>query len=653
MHFLIKPFKSRIYLWLIGINIVIFLAQISQGVSWDKPELADLINWGANAAPLTLQGEQWRLFSNMFLHIGFMHLLLNMYMLLLCGKLVERKFGSLNFLFIYIVTGLFGSLASTLWFAQHKVALPNIFFPGFTPQLQLAVSAGASGAIMGITGAYVSRWLVDTYIYKNNKEPAGIFKAFALTVVINLGMGFMTRHVDNACHVGGLFAGLVLGTLLAYAPIGTTFVKRLLVSVSLTILSVFLLLKGLQIPISQELINLKAQTLTELADYKTQQLVQQENAKIAAEIAQDAKTAPKPVDAKTATGQQIDLSQYFSQNAFISDMQLTADGKSLVILAGELENKLLIVDLKTKNITSDISGPTLQFESGSCKTLMCEGKGADSLKLSADGQFAYVSSMQKDSVVVVDLAKKSILTSMPAGRFPRVLAANTAGTRAYVGNGVENTISVLDLTNRKTIGVPINLQGGSAENLPFGHPDGMWLSNNDTQLWAVDAVQNQLEVFDTASLKSIKVLPMSDNYYRDGALDKDGKLWVLGSNGIDGYNLSSGNLDKSMSFCRNARYYDIATSPVNNTLVIAEDEGDSLRYVHLIKPSTNKTIGRYPVFGPQNPVFSKDGTQLYVLSKQPDAQGNRKYSLNILTLANSLDVSNPEDENEVLCRLSN
>jgi rhomboid protease GluP len=268
MQSITKLFKYKLYLWLIGINIVLYVIQLSQGVHWNKPALADLINWGANAAPLTLQGEPWRLFSNMFLHFGFMHLALNMYMLMLCGKIVERKFGSLNFLFVYMVSGLFGSLASTLWFAQHKVALPNIFIPGFTPQLQLTVSVGASGAIMGITGAYVSRWLVDTYVYKTNTEHAGIFKAFALTVIINLVMGFMTHGVDNACHVGGLVAGLVLGALLAYTPIGTTFVKRLLVSVSLTILSIFLLLKGLQIPISKDLIDLKAETLANLADYE-------------------------------------------------------------------------------------------------------------------------------------------------------------------------------------------------------------------------------------------------------------------------------------------------------------------------------------------------------------------------------------------------
>jgi rhomboid protease GluP len=662
MQFFIKLFKSKLYLWLIGINIAVYIAQLSQGIHWDKPALADLINWGANAAPLTLQGEPSRLLTNMFIHIGWKHLLLNMGMLALCGKLVEQKFGSLNFLFIYIVSGLFASLASTLWFAQHKVWVPNIFLPGFTPHLQLAVSAGASGALMGITGAYSSRWLVDTYYYKINTDSIAIFKAFALTSGINLVMGFMTRGVDNACHVGGLIAGLALGALVSYAPIGTTFLNRILVSVSVTIASVLFLLQGLQIPISQELINLKTQTLTELADYKTQQAAAIENAKIATEIAQDAKTAPKPVDAKTAAGSQIDLSQYLSQNAWIRDMQLSADGNKLVILAGELDNKLLIVDTKTQKVTGEIKGPALEFESENCRTLMCEGKGADTLKLSADGRFAYVSSMQKDSLTIVDLSAQSIIASMPASQYPRAFAANRSNTLAYVSNGIENTISVFDLSKQTAIGAPIKLQGGSAENLPFGHADGVWLSKNEAQLWVVDAVQNQFEVFDTTTLKTIKTISMTENYYRDGALDANDKLWVVGSKGIDGYDFNEGKndakndakndvkLEKLLPFCRQSSYYDIATSPVNNTIAITEDDGSySQKYVHVFKTSTTKTIGRYPVFGPQNPVFSKDGTQLYVLSKKPNQQGNAKFSLTILTLANTLDVSKPDDENELLC----
>ena len=66
---------------LIAVNIGVFAAQVLQGVSFTEPSIVDLINWGADFAPLTLTTENWRLLSSMFLHIGIVHLLGNMWAL--------------------------------------------------------------------------------------------------------------------------------------------------------------------------------------------------------------------------------------------------------------------------------------------------------------------------------------------------------------------------------------------------------------------------------------------------------------------------------------------------------------------------------------------------------------------------------------------
>ena len=46
-----------------------------------------------------------------------------------------------------------------------------------------------------------------------------------LTVVINGGLGFVIPNIDNACHIGGLAVGLVIGALLPFSPTTETFLR--------------------------------------------------------------------------------------------------------------------------------------------------------------------------------------------------------------------------------------------------------------------------------------------------------------------------------------------------------------------------------------------------------------------------------------------
>jgi rhomboid protease GluP len=643
--------EKTMFLVFIAINIIVYLWQLANGTHWFTPDVVEQINWGANVAPLTLQGEPWRLFSSMFLHSGFIHLALNMLMLFYCGQFIEKAFGSVYFSLLYVVSGLFGAVASSLWYANHKVQVIDLALASYVEQLQLVVSVGASGAIMGISGAYLAYWWVSKLLGKADEMTKPMFLALAQTIALNLALGLFTLGIDNAAHIGGLISGAMMGAMLAYKQSA----KHLLIMLATA--SLVLIYVVANVKPSEELIALKQQLQSEIKANIAKKNVEAQQAHLAAEIAADMKTAPKPVDAKTAAGAQLDLSPYLSKNPSLRDMQLTKDGKTLVILAGELDNKLLLVDVKTKAFIAEIKGPKIDFESGNCLTLMCEGKGADTLELSADSRFAYVSSMQKNSVTIVDLVNKSILNSMPAGQYPRAFAANQNSTHAYVTSAIDNTVSVLDLVNQKTIGAPVKLQGGSAENLPFGHADGIWITNQDTQLAVLDAALNQLEIFDisaSAVLKSVKTVPMSENFYRDGAMARDAKLWVVGTSGLDAYNLDNGGIDKSYSFCVSAAYYNIAASPTANTIAIAEQQLAYIQeYVYLVKANTGKTLGLYPVVGPQTPVFSNDGKQLYVLSKQQNEQGNASYTLKFLTLANTLAVNLPNGESELLCSASN
>ncbi|MCE3278330.1 MAG: gluP [Bacteroidetes bacterium] len=173
---------------LINLNITIFILMILSGVNWFLPETESLIKWGANFRPVTLEGEWWRLFTNIFLHIGVFHLLLNMYALLYIGLLLEPHLGKIRFLSAYLLTGITASLASLWW---HD----------FT------VSAGASGAIFGMYGVFLA--MLTTNLIEKSARKA-LITSIAIFVGYNLLNG-MKGGIDNAAHIGGLLAGLLIG----------------------------------------------------------------------------------------------------------------------------------------------------------------------------------------------------------------------------------------------------------------------------------------------------------------------------------------------------------------------------------------------------------------------------------------------------------
>src|SRR5580692_6058604 len=113
---------------LIDINLAVFALMVFSGADFFQPGTASLISWGANVRYLTLDGQWWRIITNVFVHIGLLHVLFNMYALLYIGVLLEPQMGRLRFLAAYLLTGIMASLTSLYW---H----PNI------------ISAGASGAI--------------------------------------------------------------------------------------------------------------------------------------------------------------------------------------------------------------------------------------------------------------------------------------------------------------------------------------------------------------------------------------------------------------------------------------------------------------------------------------------------------------------------
>jgi len=193
-----------------GINVAVFLGMALAGVSVLEPTTADLLHWGANSAQLTLSGEWWRLITNVFLHIGFIHIALNMWCLWSLGMLAESLYGPWTYTAVYLISGLSGSIASIWW---HPYG----------------VSAGASGAIFGIAGALVASIKLGEFSLPRAVITSQ-FSCLLTFVGYNLVFGVISGTTDNAAHLGGLGAGLVMGALIARAaPDRSAFAGRVAV----------------------------------------------------------------------------------------------------------------------------------------------------------------------------------------------------------------------------------------------------------------------------------------------------------------------------------------------------------------------------------------------------------------------------------------
>jgi len=179
---------------LLGLNVAVFGLMLAGGVHPMAPTIDRLIQWGANYGPKTTNGEWWRMFTAMFLHIGVLHLLFNMIALWNVGSFMERVLGSTGFVVLYLLSGLLGSIVSVAW---------NPF----------VVSAGASGAIFGLYGGLLA-FLVRHRATTPYADLAALRTNTLAFVGYNLLYGLVQEGIDMAAHIGGLAGGFLCGLVL-------------------------------------------------------------------------------------------------------------------------------------------------------------------------------------------------------------------------------------------------------------------------------------------------------------------------------------------------------------------------------------------------------------------------------------------------------
>lgn len=200
--------QAKVTSGLMIINIIVFVLMTLSGGS---ENIENLIKFGANSKMLVAEGEWWRLFTASFIHIGFFHILFNMYFFYSLGPIFERMFGSVNFLIIYLISGIFGNLLS--------FAFGNPY----------TVSAGASTSLYGMLGLAIG--LMATY--RDDEIIRSFGASFISVVVINVIYSLLAPGVGVYGHLGGFIAGFLLAGIFPIFGRDIATTRRLIYSIIL------------------------------------------------------------------------------------------------------------------------------------------------------------------------------------------------------------------------------------------------------------------------------------------------------------------------------------------------------------------------------------------------------------------------------------
>lgn len=178
-----EPKKLIVTPVLTGICVFLFILMYIIGDGSES--VSTLKMFGANSRVLVQAGQIWRLATSIFLHIGIIHLIVNMYALYIIGRQLEGFLGKIKYLIVFLGSGIIGSLLSIV--------------------IHESVSAGASGAIFGLLGSLLY------FGYHYRLYLGSVLKTQVIPVIIiNLAVGFMLPGIDNFAHIGGLVGGYLI-----------------------------------------------------------------------------------------------------------------------------------------------------------------------------------------------------------------------------------------------------------------------------------------------------------------------------------------------------------------------------------------------------------------------------------------------------------
>lgn len=147
----------------------------------------------SNISSVTIKAKQYyRLITSTFLHSDFAHLTSNMISLFFVGYYLEPVMGHIKYTILYAMSGIFASICSVVYFSSAN-----------TP----AICIGASGAVFGVFGAYVTYSILGKF----ERYQVSITRMIVMVALMLYG-GMQSTNIDNAAH----FGGIIFGSIIAY-----------------------------------------------------------------------------------------------------------------------------------------------------------------------------------------------------------------------------------------------------------------------------------------------------------------------------------------------------------------------------------------------------------------------------------------------------
>ncbi|XHO58517.1 hypothetical protein BCC0191_001561 [Burkholderia ambifaria] len=625
------PSRPWLTLLLAVVNTVIFMLMWRQA-SYGSLSNALLLDWGANFAPYTLTGQPWRLLSSAFLHGSWIHLALNMYMLVVLGTVLERAGGTLRFGVAYLLSALGGSLLSALWHGYHEVGSTTFAFGVALASsgIQPVVSVGASGALMGLAGAAAAFALRRRHDSAGDAPVAINLGALGQVIAINLGSGFLISGIDQAAHLGGVVVGFIAGWLMY----GAGRSMRVAVPLVLAVLGSAAMLFAAQRAGSEELQGWRDATHRDVERDAAKRKAQQQAAAIAEQIRDDEQHRPTPVSAEQAAGTVVPVGKWPYA------MVLGTSGKRLYVTDND-RNTLVVVDVERQAVVRTIAGEPFATGLDGCPGNMCRGRGASGVYVSPDERYAYVASMRESGLARIDLNSGAIVDGVTLGRFPRAIVASASNDRLYVLNSVDDTISVVSLAHWPQVIATLRLGDHDASSVEFGRALSMWLSPDGRRLYAYAMQKGAIVAFDTAMNALVETYPVDSDFIQAQPGEKGAGIWIYNKSSVQWRDASSLAVRDSYPVCQTSMHSFDGSGDGSLIAVTGYDD----KPMRVIKTATRRTVGEFPVAGGVSQViFAPDHKTLFALG----AAG----TLSFLRMDRSLDYLQDGGDGEFLCAAS-
>jgi len=180
--------RNTVTITLVVINLLVFVAELAQGVGIMGGGPSSIITQGGLYGPSIASGQTWRIVTSGFVHESLIHVGFNMWVLWVLGTAFESYVGARRMIIVYGVSLLWGSAGALL------------LSPG-------VLTIGASGAIFGVMGALV--------VMFRQRGIAIMQSGLGFLILINLGFTLTVPGVSIGGHLGGLIGGALCGFVLS------------------------------------------------------------------------------------------------------------------------------------------------------------------------------------------------------------------------------------------------------------------------------------------------------------------------------------------------------------------------------------------------------------------------------------------------------